>query len=147
MVNMLWSCFNSFSSSLTEFEPFFAAPARLPGFHVCVGSGGERLLLEWYNKKGIELILGAEIVHAELASKTLTSATGQNFKSDILIIATGSTVARMTEFKVEGADAKNILYLRELDDVDMLVEAIKAKKMGRPLLLVEVILVLSLLQD
>lgn len=30
----------------------FAAPARLPGFHVCVGSGGERLLPEWYKEKG-----------------------------------------------------------------------------------------------
>lgn len=29
-----------------------AAPARLPGFHVCVGSGGERLLPEWYKEKG-----------------------------------------------------------------------------------------------
>lgn len=29
-----------------------AAPARLPGFHVCVGSGGERLLPEWYTEKG-----------------------------------------------------------------------------------------------
>ncbi|GAB4833427.1 hypothetical protein Ancab_031670 [Ancistrocladus abbreviatus] len=46
-------------------------------------------------------------------------------------------VSRMTDFKVEGADAKNILYLRELDDADTLVEAIKAKKMGMPLLVVE----------
>ena len=26
--------------------------ARLPGFHVCVGSGGERLAPEWYKEKG-----------------------------------------------------------------------------------------------
>lgn len=26
--------------------------ARLPGFHTCVGSGGERLLPEWYSEKG-----------------------------------------------------------------------------------------------
>lgn len=29
------------------------SPAKLPGFHTCVGSGGERLLPEWYNEKGI----------------------------------------------------------------------------------------------
>ena len=29
-----------------------AGTARLPGFHVCVGSGGERLLPEWYKEKG-----------------------------------------------------------------------------------------------
>ncbi|GAB4856421.1 hypothetical protein Ancab_014339 [Ancistrocladus abbreviatus] len=110
---------------------FPESPARLPGFYVCVGSGGEKLLPDWYKEKGIELILSTEIVKADLASKTLTSATGQTFKYDILIIATGSTVVRLTDFKVEGADAKNILYLREIDDADVLVEVIKAKKKGK----------------
>jgi len=32
---------------------------------------------------------------------------------------------------VEGADAKNIFYLREVDDADKLYEAIKAKKNGK----------------
>lgn len=31
---------------------FHVGTARLPGFHVCVGSGGERLLPEWYKEKG-----------------------------------------------------------------------------------------------
>lgn len=96
--------------------------ARLPGFHVCVGSGGERLLPDWYAKKGnilvfdflyipnvpipfhfalilhflyftgIELILSTEIVKADLSLKSLTSAAGATFTYDILIIATGSSV-------------------------------------------------------
>jgi monodehydroascorbate reductase (NADH) len=106
------------------------SPARLPGFHVCVGSGGERLLPEWYKEKGIELILSTEIVKADLAGKTLVSAAGETFKYQILVIATGSTVIKLTDFKVQGADAKNIFYLREIDDADTLVEAIKAKKNG-----------------
>ena len=36
----------------------------------------------------------------------------------------------MTDFGVQGADAQNIFYLREIDDADKLVEAIKAKKNG-----------------
>ena len=36
----------------------------------------------------------------------------------------------MTDFGVQGADAQNILHLREIDDADKLVEAIKAKKNG-----------------
>ncbi|KAH7546488.1 hypothetical protein FEM48_Zijuj01G0206200 [Ziziphus jujuba var. spinosa] len=52
-------------------------PARLPSFHVCVGIGGERLLPKWYEEKRIELILGTEIVKANLASKTLISASGK----------------------------------------------------------------------
>ena len=37
----------------------------------------------------------------------------------------------MTDFHVEGANAKNILYLREIDDADKLIDVIKAKKNGK----------------
>lgn len=37
----------------------------------------------------------------------------------------------MSDFGVQGADSKNIFYLREIDDADKLVEAIKAKKGGK----------------
>eukprot|EP00257_Ricinus_communis_P028280 XP_025015694.1 monodehydroascorbate reductase [Ricinus communis] len=117
--------------ALSKAYLFPEGTARLPGFHVCVGSGGERLLPEWYKEKGIELILSTEIIKADLAAKTLTSAAGETFKYQILIIATGSTVIRLTDFGVQGADAKNIFYLREIDDADKLVEAIKAKKNGK----------------
>uniref|UniRef100_A0A453GZY5 monodehydroascorbate reductase (NADH) n=2 Tax=Aegilops tauschii subsp. strangulata TaxID=200361 RepID=A0A453GZY5_AEGTS len=106
-------------------------PARLPGFHVCVGSGGERLLPEWYSEKGIELILSTEIVKADLASKTLTSAAGTTFTYDTLLIATGSSVIKLSDFGTQGADSNNILYLREIDDADNLYAAIQAKKGGK----------------
>ncbi|URD91409.1 Pyridine nucleotide-disulfide oxidoreductase [Musa troglodytarum] len=80
---------------------------------------------------GIELMLGTEIVKADLASKTLTSAADVIIKYDILIIATGSTVIRLSDFGVQGADANNIFYLREIDDADKLVAAIHAKKDGK----------------
>ncbi|KAG4112203.1 hypothetical protein ERO13_D13G148800v2 [Gossypium hirsutum] len=83
------------------------AAARLPEFHVCVGSGGDRLLPDWYKEKGIQLILGTEIVKVNLALKTL----------------------------VEGADAKNMFYLRELEDADKLVESIKMKKYGKAVII------------
>ncbi|KVH89660.1 FAD-dependent pyridine nucleotide-disulfide oxidoreductase [Cynara cardunculus var. scolymus] len=92
--------------ALSKAYLFPEGAARLPGFHVCVGSGGERLLPEWYTEKGISLILNTEIVKADLASKTLTN------------------------FGVQGADSKNIFYLREIDNADKLVEIIKAKKTG-----------------
>lgn len=37
-------------------------------------------------------------------------------------------VIRLTDFGTPGADAKNIFYLREIDEADELVAAIKAKK-------------------
>ncbi|KAH6797597.1 monodehydroascorbate reductase 1 [Perilla frutescens var. hirtella] len=117
--------------ALSKAYLFPEGTARLPGFHVCVGSGGERLLPEWYMEKGISLILSTEIVKADLASKTLISAAGETYKYQTLIIATGSTVIRLTDFGTPGADAKNIFYLREIDEADELVEAIKAKKNGK----------------
>ncbi|KAL0336993.1 UNVERIFIED_CONTAM: Monodehydroascorbate reductase [Sesamum calycinum] len=117
--------------ALSKAYLFPEGTARLPGFHVCVGSGGERLLPEWYTEKGISLILSTEIVKADLASKTVISAAGEAFKYQILIIATGSTVIRLSDFGVQGADAKNIFYLREIDEADELVKAIKAKKNGK----------------
>ncbi|GAA0176737.1 oxidoreductase [Lithospermum erythrorhizon] len=117
--------------ALSKAYLFPEGTARLPGFHVCVGSGGERLLPEWYTENGVSLILSTEIVKADLASKTLTSASGVTFKYQILIIATGSTVLNLKDFGVPGADSKNILYLREIDDADKLVEAIKAKTGGK----------------
>lgn len=80
--------------ALSKAYLFPEGAARLPGFHVCVGSGGERLLPTWYTEKGIELLLSTEVVKADLASKILTSAGGATFTYDTLIIATGSTVYR-----------------------------------------------------
>ncbi|XP_031275681.1 monodehydroascorbate reductase, seedling isozyme-like [Pistacia vera] len=110
-------------------------PATLPDFYVCVGSGGERLLLDWYTEKGIELILSTEIIQVDLASKALVSASGQVFRYKTLIIATGSTPVRLTDFGVQGTDAKNIFYLREIDDADKLVEAIEEKKNGKAVII------------
>ncbi|CAL5207380.1 unnamed protein product [Lathyrus oleraceus] len=114
--------------ALSKAYLFPESPARLPGFHTCVGSGGERLLPEWYSEKGIQLYLSTEIVSADLAAKFLKSANGEHFDYQTLVIATGSAVIRLTDFGVIGANAKNIFYLREVDDADKLYEAIKRKK-------------------
>eukprot|EP00250_Pteridium_aquilinum_P002605 c12827_g1_i1 orf=86-1390(+) len=117
--------------ALSKAYLFPEGAARLPGFHTCVGSGGERLLPEWYSEKGIELILSTEIVKVDLAGKTLTSSSGAIFKYGTLIIATGATFIKLSDFGVQGADAKGIYYLREIDDADALIEAIRAKPGGK----------------
>ncbi|TQD78283.1 hypothetical protein C1H46_036169 [Malus baccata] len=66
--------------ALSKAYLFPESPARLPGFHVCIGSGGERLLPDWYKEKGIELILNTEIVNADLPEKTLVSGSRESFK-------------------------------------------------------------------
>lgn len=116
--------------ALSKAYLFPEGAARLPGFHTCVGSGGERLLPAWYSEKGIELILSTEIVKVDLAQKTLASSSGATFKYGTLIIATGATFIKLTDFGVQGADAKGIYYLREIDDADALIEGIRANPGG-----------------
>merc|ERR1719401_1777498 len=45
--------------------------ARLPGFHTCVGGGGERQTSEWYTEKGIALVQG-KATGVDLAAKSVT---------------------------------------------------------------------------
>nr|GMD41498.1 monodehydroascorbate reductase [Ipomoea batatas] len=77
----------------------------------------------------ISLILSKKFVEADVASKTLISAAGESFKYEVLIIATGSDGCRILVYKV--LTSKNIFYLREIDEANKLVEAIKAKKNGK----------------
>lgn len=49
----------------------------------------------------------------------------------LIFLACCLKVIKLSDFGVQGADAKNIFYLREIDDADQLVEAIKAKKNGK----------------
>ncbi|XP_024396712.1 monodehydroascorbate reductase, seedling isozyme [Physcomitrium patens] len=116
--------------ALSKAYMFPEAAARLPGFHVCVGSGGERQLPDWYAEKGIELKLESEIVKADLENKTLTTDKGDVYSYGTLVIATGSTFLNLADFKTAGADAKGIYYLREVHEADKLVDAIKANKGG-----------------
>lgn len=50
-----------------------AKPARLPGFHTCVGGGGERQTPEWYKEKGIEYMLNTKVTAADIKTRTLTT--------------------------------------------------------------------------
>jgi len=93
---------------------FADPPARLPGFHTCVGGGGERQGPEWYKDNGIDLILGEEITSADLGEKKLNSVAGKTFQYEKLIIATGCMPVILS--KLEGSDLKNIYYLRENAD-------------------------------
>ncbi|KAG0602818.1 hypothetical protein M758_10G043500 [Ceratodon purpureus] len=114
--------------ALSKAYMFPDSPARLPGFHVCVGSGGEKQLPEWYAEKGIELKLDTKIVKADVENKTVTTDKGDVYQYGTLLVATGSTFLNLEDFKTPGADAKGIFYLRDVRDADKLVEAIKSRK-------------------
>ncbi|GFZ16448.1 monodehydroascorbate reductase 6 [Actinidia rufa] len=68
-------------------------PARLPGFHTCVGSGGERQTPEWYNEQGIEVLYKDPVTGIDIEKQTLTTNSGKLLKYGSLIMATGCTAS------------------------------------------------------
>ncbi|VVB04264.1 unnamed protein product [Arabis nemorensis] len=106
------------------------APARLPSFHTCVGANDEKLTPKWYKEHGIELVLGTRVKSVDVRRKTLLSSTGETISYKILIIATGARALKLEEFGVEGSDAENVCYLRDLGDANRLATTIKSSSNG-----------------
>jgi monodehydroascorbate reductase (NADH) len=101
---------------------------RLPGFHTCVGGGGERQAPDWYKEKGIDFKTGTTVKSVDAKAKKLTTESGDTIGYEKLILATGSGTINLADFGTEGADLEGILYLRDVADADKLVAAIGAAK-------------------
>merc|ERR1711977_390534 len=69
--------------ALSKAYLFPQSPARLPGFHTCVGGGGERQEPAWYKDKKIEFKTGARVTEANLADKVLTLEDADYLNSQI----------------------------------------------------------------
>ncbi|XP_016510992.1 monodehydroascorbate reductase 5, mitochondrial-like isoform X1 [Nicotiana tabacum] len=103
-------------------------PARLPGFHTCVGSGGERQTPDWYNEQGIEMLYEDPVTGIDIEKQTLTTNSGKLLKYGTLIIATGCTASRFPE-KI-GGSLPGVHYIRDVADADSLISSLgKAKKL------------------
>jgi len=105
-------------------------PARLPGFHTCVGLGMDRQEADWYAEKGIEYKLNTTVTAADVTAKTLKCSSGEALTYDSLVVATGARPVRLTEFGVPGADLDGLYYLRNVVDGNNLVDAMAACKAG-----------------
>ncbi|EXB37294.1 Monodehydroascorbate reductase [Morus notabilis] len=107
--------------------PLDKKPARLPGFHTCVGSGGERQTPEWYKERGIETIYNDAVTSIDIEKQTLTTNSGKLLKYGSLIVATGCTASRFPE-KI-GGNLPGVHYIRDVADADALISSLeKAKK-------------------
>ncbi|XP_047972913.1 monodehydroascorbate reductase, chloroplastic/mitochondrial [Salvia hispanica] len=107
--------------------PLDKKPARLPGFHTCVGSGGERQTPEWYNEKGIEMIYEDPVTNIDVEKQTLKTNSGKLVKYGALIIATGCTASRFPD-KI-GGNLGGVHYIRDVADANSLISSLeKAKK-------------------
>ena len=79
-----------------------------------------RLLLrqaEYYESKGVELLLGCRVASIDRQRKRAALDTGGELRYDRLVLATGSSLRRLD---VPGASLPGIHYLRSLDDADRL---------------------------
>lgn len=100
------------------------ANVRLPGFHTCVGGGGERQDGAWYEAKGIETKLGVRVEAVDTKSRTLTTTAGDTVTAtDALILATGASPIVLS--RLEGAGLKGIHYLRDNAQALGLYEALQ----------------------
>ncbi|XP_076937193.1 monodehydroascorbate reductase 4, peroxisomal-like [Bidens hawaiensis] len=104
---------------------FPEAPARLPGFHTCVGANEERLTPNWYTEHGIDLILGTRVTSVNIKLKTLLTATGETITYKFLIIATGARALKLEDIGINGSNAENLCYLRDLADATKLMNTMR----------------------
>ncbi|KAF6157627.1 hypothetical protein GIB67_037200 [Kingdonia uniflora] len=106
--------------------PLDKKPARLPGFHTCVGSGGERQTTEWYKEHGIETLFEDPVTSLDIKKQTLTTSSGKLLKYGALIIATGCTASRFPE-KI-GGNLTGVHYIRDVADADSLIASLERAK-------------------
>lgn len=78
----------------------------------------------WYIKNGITLHKGTKVVGIDRAAKTISTDNGLVESYDKLVIATGSVPFIIP---VPGANLPGVLSYRDLDDVDAMILASKAR--------------------
>lgn len=107
---------------------------RLPGFHTCVGGGGERQNQDWYDEKGVATLTGSRVVGVDFATKELSlESGGKVVASEALILATGADPIRLD--KMPGGTLDNVLYLRNNADGLVMAEKLQAN-VGKDVLVV-----------
>lgn len=100
---------------------------RLPAFHTCVGSGGERQNDDFYGNKGIEVMRGQRVVEVDIGAKELKTESGSKVAaSEALILCTGAQAIRLD--KMPGAGLRGIYYLRNNADAMELYDALQKNK-------------------
>mmetsp|Transcript_22217 Transcript_22217/g.56033 ORF Transcript_22217/g.56033 Transcript_22217/m.56033 type:complete len:505 (-) Transcript_22217:279-1793(-) len=106
--------------------------ARLPGFHTCVGGGGERQDEEWYSQRGVTVKLNTTVVSMELPlpqnammkQKTVVTSSGEKIvASGNVFVATGARARLVDTYR--GA---NVALVRNEADCAAIVEKMEREK-------------------
>ncbi|HYD73994.1 MAG TPA: FAD-dependent oxidoreductase [Candidatus Binatia bacterium] len=115
-----------FSGDVTMLSADAAAPCDRPNLSkdYLAGTAPEEWIplkdAGFYTSKNIDLRLGAEVKSIDTRAKELTAASGETFRYDALLLATGATAIRLPG---QGFDLPNVYVLRTLADARALIEA------------------------
>ena len=75
------------------------------------------------------MLFGETCNSVDFDSKTCVLESGKSVKAtDFLILATGCSVTKLSDFNIPGSDCSNLYYMRDLDDGKALLEAMSEKK-------------------
>lgn len=86
------------------------------------------LPVNWFSDHRVQLRTGLRASHLDTNRRIVTLESGQEVSFDTLLLATGLSAAHLT---IPGADLANVHYVRTVDDVERLHNAIdKAKREG-----------------
>ncbi len=80
---------------------------------------------DFYEKSGIELVLGAKAAKVDAAAKTVSTGDGRQIGYGKLLAATGTTPRKLN---VPGGDLANIFYLRLLGESLAILSALKSAR-------------------
>jgi NAD(P)H-nitrite reductase large subunit len=74
---------------------------------------------EFFNERGIKLILNREVTRVDARAKIITFENGDTMEYDSLLVATGGAPVRLN---IPGSDLKNVSLLRSFADADAIIE-------------------------
>lgn len=92
------------------------------------GKTADDLILEptsWYRERGVDLRLGQKVRKINRESRVVSTASGEEFPYDTLVLATGSDAFVPP---VPGVEKKGVFVYRTIDDLDRLTEYAQGRK-------------------
>lgn len=115
-----------------ETEPPYERPVLSKGYLLGSEPLGSAVVhdRQWYQDQKVELAAGDAVVAIDRAGHRVTTASGRTVDYRTLLLATGSEPRRLP---LPGADAANVLTLRNIDDAEKINTAISA---GGPLVII-----------
>lgn len=108
--------------------PTAAVRARLPGFHTCVGTGGDRQDVDWYKEHKINLLLKTLVTKIDPAMNTVQTNKHEVVRYKNLVHSCGSSSIKLKDFGIPGDQLDGVHYLREEADAKAFVTHLEKLK-------------------